>query len=326
MPEVNINMKLDMKDEKLLFELDFNARAPYSELAKKVGLSKQGTEYKVRNLLKKGVVKGFYPVINVPKLGYFYCRLPLTLQNVNRDKRQEIIKYLIDHPKVFWLFQMQGPWDIFLVIWAKSITEFKDFIEELMGRFGPHIKRKLESIGTDVIHLKHRYLLRTQKTPEIHIKETDERVEIDELDRRILTQLCADARMPLVELAKKIGASAKVIAYRIKRMEQQELILGYRPIINHPAIGYTYYKLFINLNNISKEELGKLKEYVKLNPLVIYLVEAIGFPADLDIEIMVQSNQQLFDFIEDLRFKFPTIIGDYQTVTFIDTLKVRYLP
>ena len=60
--------------------------------------------------------------------------------------------------------------------------------------------------------------------------------------------------------------------------------------------------------------------------MVIYIVEGIGLPADIDIELVVKSNQELFNLIEDLKSKFPKLISDYNTVIFIDTLKVRYLP
>ena len=320
-------VKLDLKDKKILFELDFNARISYSALAKKVGLSKQGAEYKLKNLMKKGVIKGFYPVINVPKLGYLpYCRLLVTLQNLTEERQREIIDYLISHDKVFWLFSMQGPYDLLIDIWVKSITEFKDFTEELESKFGENIKGKSENITTDVIHYQHRYLLGTKETGEIHLKETSERIEVDELDKKILHILCSEGRIALINVAKKIGESAKVIAYRIKNLEKKKVIEGYRPIIDYGKIGFTYYKLFISLNRISKEEIAKLKSYIRNNPLVIYIVEGIGFPGDLDIELMIKSNQQLFDFIKDLKFKFPALVGEYQTVIFMDTLKVKYLP
>ena len=320
------SVKLDLRDKKILFELDFNARISYSQLAKKAGLSKQGAEYKVKNLLKKGVIEGFYPVINVPKLGYIYCRLLVTLQNLTKEKKNEIIEYLINHKKVFWLFSMQGMFDLLIVMWAKSLTEFKEFVEELETKFEENIKRKVETITTDVIHYQHRYLLGNKETKEIHIKETTKRIEIDNLDKKILDLLRTDARISLVDISKKVNESAKVVAYRIKKLEKKGLIEGYRPIINHNKIGFTYYKVLINLNKISKEELIKLKSYIRNNPLVIYIVEGVGLPGDIEIEMMIKSNQQLFDFINDLKFKFPMLIGEYNTVIFMDTLKVKYLP
>lgn len=321
-----VPVKLDLKDKKVLFELDFNARIPYSQLATKVGLSKQGTEYKVNNLIKKDVIRGFYPVINVAKLGYLYCRLSVTLQNVTKEKYNEIVAYLANHPQVFWMFKMQGPFDLFFASWQKSLTSFHEFIKSFENKFGEHIKEKNESLATDVIHYQHRYLLGIKETKAFHLKETDERILLDDLDKKILHELCKDARIPLINIANKVKESAKVVAYRIKKLEQKGIIEGYRPVINQSKIGYTYYKLFINLNNFSQNNLKKLKTYIKNNPHVIYIVEGINLGADLDIEIMVKSNQQLFDFIEDLKFTFPKLVGEYRTVIFMEVLKVVYLP
>ncbi|MBI5391315.1 Lrp/AsnC family transcriptional regulator [Candidatus Woesearchaeota archaeon] len=318
--------QLDLKDKKLLFALDFNARLPYSSLAKKIGMSKQGIEYKLKALQAKGVITGFYPVIDPHKLGYLYCRLALTLQNATQDKRLEISTFLQKDSRVFWLFEMQGIYDIFMGLWLPSLTAFKQFIDELLASYGDLIKAKIESVGVDVIHYQHRYLLGLKQTEEIHLQETAPHMKIDSIDQQILKQLCTNARFPVITIARSVKQSASVVAYRIRRMEAAKLILGYRPIINHNRIGYTYYKLFVKLNNFSPEALRSIKSYLRSSPLVIYLVEALGWQADLDIELMTSSNQQLFDFINDLRFKFPAIVGDYQTVVFTKTLKVRYLP
>ncbi|MEK6867667.1 MAG: winged helix-turn-helix transcriptional regulator, partial [Nanoarchaeota archaeon] len=308
---------LDLKEKKILYELDFNARLSYAQLGRKVGLSKQGAEYKMNSLVKKRVIKGFYPVINVPKLGFLYCRLLITVQNVTKEKREEFLSYLKNHKSVFWLLEMQGQYDILIVIWARTITEFKMFGEEIEKKYGEYIKKKIETVATDVIHLQHRYLLGKTETKEIHIRETGERGVIDALDKKILSTLCADARMSLMRIAKECKTSAKVVAYRMRKMERMKIIEGYRPIINHNALGYTYYKLFITINKGTKEALRKVKSYIKQIPLCVYIVEGVGLTADLDVEIMVQSNQELFSFIEQLRFTFPTSIGEYQTVIFL---------
>lgn len=319
-------VELDVKDKKLLYELDFNSRQTYNRLAKKIGLSKQGIEYKINSLIKKGVIKGFYPVINVPKLGYLYCRLMVTLQNLTEETRKEITEYLVGHKKVFWLFSMQGAYDLLIVIWAKSLTEFKEFIEEFQTKYGNYIKRKVESVPTDVVYLKHRFLLGINEVEELHIKETAERVKIDETDTHILEALCRNPRMTLVNIAKEVNESPKVVAYRIKRMEKERIVEAYRPIIDFNILGYTYYKIFLNLFHITKKELSTLKHYLKSNPLVLYIVEGIGIPADIDIEIVVKSNQELFNFIDDIKAKFPKLIAEYIPVVFMDTLKVKYLP
>ena len=45
--------KLNLKDKKLIYELDFNARIPLTQLAKKLGVSKQVLKYRLENLQKQ---------------------------------------------------------------------------------------------------------------------------------------------------------------------------------------------------------------------------------------------------------------------------------
>ncbi len=221
---------------------------------------------------------------------------------------------------------MQGSFDLLVVVWARSISEFKDFIDDLEATYGSFIKRKVETVATDVVHFRYRFPLGIRNLEEIHIRETDERVKIDETDKSILDLLAKNPRTSLVDMSREIQESPKVIAYRIRRLEREKLIDAYRPIIDFTTLGFTYYKVFIHLNKISKAEMIELKNHIKSNPLVIYLVEGIGLPADVDLEMVVKTNQDLFNFIHDLKEKFPTLIAEYNTVVFMDTLKVRYLP
>ena len=85
---------LDLKDRKLLAELDFNARAANSKLAKKVLLTKKGIEYRIKQLEKRGIIRGYYPIINFRKLGFFYCRIFVKLQYVN-EKIKALLESLL---------------------------------------------------------------------------------------------------------------------------------------------------------------------------------------------------------------------------------------
>ena len=319
-------IKLDLKDKKILNLLDFDSRKSNSKIAKKVGLSKQGVEYKLNNLLKKGVVEGFYPVINVPKMGYLYCRLALVLQNVDEKIENELMNYVIKSPKIFWVFTTQGIFDILIVIWAESISEFKEVVTDILSKYGKYISEKNESIATNVIHYQHRYLLRKKDTKVIEIKETSELVKIEEVDKKILGILCEDARIKVIDIAKKLKLSSKTVSYRIKKLEKSNIIEGYRPIINHNKLGYTYYKLWIKIQFDNIIEIKTLYEFIKENPIVLYIVEGIGFPEELDIEVMVENNLELFNFIKDLKLRFPNLIAGYKSFMFFDTKKVRYLP
>jgi len=324
---MNGKINIDTKDRKLLFELDFNARQSNLSLAKKLGLPEKEVEKRIYQLIQKGVIKGFHPVLNLPKLGYLYCRLLLTLQNCPKEKEEDIIDYLINHPKVFWLFRMQGIYDFLIVMWADSITQFNDFVNEIENKFGKFIKKRLETIGTDIGYFQSRFLTGTQKTKEIHIKEAEKKgTQIDKLDKRILQFLSINARFSPKELSLNIKEREELIVERIKRLERIKVIEGYRPLINHIILGYTWYKIWLNINKTSQRAFKQLWKQIKDDSLTLYTVEGIGLPADLEIEVMVNSNQELFDFINKMRIRFPAMIEDYTTVMFIEALKELYLP
>lgn len=318
--------ELDKKDKRLLFELDMNARQTNAQLARKIGLSKQAVAHRIDRLLKDGVIKGFYPVIDVPKLGYLYCRIMITLKDISEPEYNQMVAELVADKRFFWIFSAQGTSDLLLVTWAKTVTALKETMEDLLIRYGRFIERYSTSLATDVIHYQHRYLLDKVETEEIHIIESDERAELDDLDKKILIELCDDARALVTKIAGRVGASSRSVAYRIQRLLTGKMIRAFRTVIDHNRLGYTYFKLWIDIHNFTRKELSQIREYVKNNPATVYQVEGVGLPEYLDIEIMVRSNIELQKFIKDLRGAFPHIVGHYSSFMFLDTLKVRYYP
>ena len=64
--------------------------------------------------------------------------------------------------------------------------------------------------------------------------------EIDAIDRRILNELIADARLPVAEIARRVGLSKTPVAARIRQMEETGLIKGYRAMISPIKLGLTH--------------------------------------------------------------------------------------
>ena len=55
--------------------MDYNARIPASELATKVGISKQNLNYRLKKLIKDDVLLGFMSMIDIHRLGYLTYRI-----------------------------------------------------------------------------------------------------------------------------------------------------------------------------------------------------------------------------------------------------------
>ena len=60
---------------------------------------------------------------------------------------------------------------------------------------------------------------------------------MDELDRRLLVELGKDARATAVELAKKLNVPRTTVVGRLRRLEEERVILGYSARIDHRKLG-----------------------------------------------------------------------------------------
>lgn len=61
--------------------------------------------------------------------------------------------------------------------------------------------------------------------------------QLDEIDRRILSFLVNNARMPFLEIARECNISGAAVRQRFKRMESMGIVTGSRMIIKPSSIG-----------------------------------------------------------------------------------------
>ena len=61
--------------------------------------------------------------------------------------------------------------------------------------------------------------------------------QLDEIDRRILSFLVNNARMPFLEIARECNISGAAVHQRFKRMESMGIFTGSRMIIKPSSIG-----------------------------------------------------------------------------------------
>ena len=62
--------------------------------------------------------------------------------------------------------------------------------------------------------------------------------QIDDTDRKILSYLVKNARMPFLEIARECGISGAAIHQRVRKMEECGIIEGSRFIVKPDALGY----------------------------------------------------------------------------------------
>jgi Lrp/AsnC family transcriptional regulator, leucine-responsive regulatory protein len=64
-----------------------------------------------------------------------------------------------------------------------------------------------------------------------------DRRDIDDTNRRIISELQADARLSMAELGRRVGLSAPAVAERLQRLEVEGVIRAYHAEVDPRALG-----------------------------------------------------------------------------------------
>src|SRR5210317_2238385 len=61
--------------------------------------------------------------------------------------------------------------------------------------------------------------------------------ELDRIDQKILRELSMDGRMSIADLARRVGLSKSPAQVRVKRLQDQGYIAGFRAVLNPQKLG-----------------------------------------------------------------------------------------
>lgn len=149
--------------------------------------------------------------------------------------------------------------------------------------------------------------------------------KIDEVDYKILQVLLKNARMKTIDIARKVKTTEIVVRYRVKKMIEKGIILGFRSFLNINKLGYQYFKLHITLQDLTPDKKEKIFNYIHKHPSTTYTTELVG-GADLETEFQVPDNDDFYHCLQELRKEFGDIIRDYEFMQYTKEYKFTYLP
>lgn len=144
------------------------------------------------------------------------------------------------------------------------------------------------------------------------MKIINQNIHIDGIDKKILRALMADARTPVLEIARQIGISGAAIHQRIRKLEKSGLIAGSKFVINPKVLGYTtmaFVGIFLDKAVSNPRAVKQLQEV----PEVIECHYTTGNWSIL-IKILCKNNQHLMELLSK---EIQSIEGVSRTETFI---------
>ena len=146
------------------------------------------------------------------------------------------------------------------------------------------------------------------------------KIELDAIDRRIVSELQADGRLSNIELADKIGLSASPCLRRVKRLEREGYIDGYRASLQRSRVGLGFSVfLGVRINGHANEDASRFEKAVVSMPEVI-ACHLVSGEADYFLEVVVPDLEDYQRFLVGKLLNLPNV-REVRSNIAIQTLK-----
>lgn len=145
-------------------------------------------------------------------------------------------------------------------------------------------------------------------------------IDLDAIDRRIVAELQADGRLTNVQLAERVGLSPSPCLRRVKRLEREGFIEGYRASLRRGRIGLGFSVfLSVKIDGHANDRALAFEKAIAAMPEVI-ACHMVSGEADYFLEVVVPDLADYQRFLVDKLLNL-TIVREVRSNIAIQTLK-----
>ena len=285
-------MKLSPLEQKLLGAISLQGDASLSELAKQINTKTHKCRYAFNALFEKGILTRRV-IINSFLLGYSIHAFWFSLNTEHRKNPTALHTLLKESKQVGYFGEYMGDHPYRLDLYTRNIQELREFFIDLSERLGNLFGGKELSDIYSITDFPLKYL--HSNGSEIHCSRVEYNatvVEIDDLDHRILSALSTIDRESHASIARTLGIPQTTLEYRIKRLREQKVIVGYHvwPNVERlETMGFRTTLHRIKLANHSRDSLTTVDQFVLQEPSVFSCTHYIG---EWDLEICSSTRSK----------------------------------
>jgi Lrp/AsnC family leucine-responsive transcriptional regulator len=319
-------IKIDRKDLEILYQLDLNSRQSLKSIGKKVFLKKNVVQYRIDKLIKKGVIKNFYTSINFRKLGYINIGVDISYQYYTPKIENEIIEYFSSNDYSWFISNVQGYYDLLVLFSVKNMNQFFNFWKKTMMKYRYNIKNANILFFSHTRYFPAAYLIEDKSNidyQKFEISDGGVQINIDNIDYNILRRISLNSRKQLTEIARELDISSTTIVKRIKKLEKNRIINGYRVNIDYSKLNLQLFNVRFSLKRY--ENIPHIIEYAKTSPNIISISDIIG-NWDLSLNYYIKNYNDLHNIICNILDRFPNDFKNRMTFCYPEIYKSNYMP
>ena len=292
----------------ILRELLVDGRKSASEIAEKIGTSKDTVQANISEMKQNGIIQGATIHFNYRGFGYF--AVAYMLVTVDPAQADQMIEHARKMPDIYAAIKLGQKGNLRVVATLRTLKQLDEIKDALKQKFS--ISSLKTVIWTDVkemhenlrLYQEEEHPKKTEKeeVKQVLSKRPESKGKFDEVDFKIIDELSKDGLVSFSDIAERIGVSSNTVKKRYENLTKKGMIkvtiqidpakAGYRAL----AIFFVTFTLHVDTRS--------MVERISQIPDVISIMKTSG-DYDLQVYVMVRDINQLFS----LQDEFDEIAG-----------------
>jgi Lrp/AsnC family transcriptional regulator for asnA, asnC and gidA len=125
-------MELDDTDRAILRALQEDARTPFSQIARDIGMSSATVHDRVNRLQDAGVIEGYHTKVNPKAVGYGISAI--VGLRVEQGREMDTLERLAEIGGVQEVHLTTGEWDVMMRVYAADADDLRELMFERVAR------------------------------------------------------------------------------------------------------------------------------------------------------------------------------------------------
>jgi Lrp/AsnC family leucine-responsive transcriptional regulator len=146
---------------------------------------------------------------------------------------------------------------------------------------------------------------------------------LDVKDRKLLEIFTDNAGMPIRQLAKQVGISREVAAYRLKRFKKLGIVPRIVARVNMTKFYNTAYIMYLRFSKLDEQFLKQAAEFFRQDPFVMWAA-SLGGEYDIGTSFLARSPQDLAKFMQSMEQAFGKNLQQYDLFPYEREYKNTY--
>ena len=143
----------------------------------------------------------------------------------------------------------------------------------------------------------------------LRIRQRIHAMELDRIDRKILSALVDDGRASVESVAERVGLSPTPVRRRIRALEEQGVIRAYRAEIDPEKCGLeTQLYVFVKLKSHDRETIDSFETRIRRQPEFQQCALITG-AHDYLLTIRIPNMKEYNRYIREILAEFPGVFG-----------------